>query len=185
MCIELHRGVREVISGAAATLLPLLFRWLMRTNLVVRWLVLTAASLAGVALSPVLRADEFLAMPGLWRTTYELGGNAGEIKVTWHCVDEAADPWLSFAQLEDLPGMVCRRDDPHRNSTSLEWKMECHGTGPESEADNVTASGAVIFDSPQHYRGWVKLSGTLLGYPMESGAKIEGYRKAACTSPAD
>jgi hypothetical protein len=49
----------------------------------------------------------------------------------------------------------------------------------------IDATGAIVFDSPQHYTGWVKFSGTLMGYPLQSGAKIEGLRKAACTSPSD
>jgi len=47
-----------------------------------------------------------------WKTTYELEGAGAEPhgpKVVWHCVDEEADPWVAFAQLQDLPGMTCSR----------------------------------------------------------------------------
>jgi hypothetical protein len=103
----------------------------------------------------------------------------------WHCVVEQADPWASFAQLQDLPGMTCSRGSLQRNSTSLKWKTQCRGPGPDAVADVIEASGAIVFDSPQHYTGWVKFSGTLMGYPLQSGSKVEGSRKAACTSPAD
>jgi hypothetical protein len=52
-------------------------------------------------------------------------------------------------------------------------------------ADAIDVSGAIIFDSPQHYRGWVRFSGTLMGYPLHSSSRVEGTRKAACTSPSD
>jgi hypothetical protein len=149
---------------------------------------LLAGILAGVLLPPAARADEFLAMPGLWRTTYEIEGAPEKpeaLKVAWHCVDEAADPWVSFAQRQDLPGMTCNKGSQDRNSTSLKWKTECHGPGPDAVADVIEVSGSIIFDSPQHYRGWVKFSGTLMGYPLQSKSKIEGTRKAACTSPSD
>jgi Protein of unknown function (DUF3617) len=129
--------------------------------------------------------DEFLAMPGLWETSYEVGGGAEQPRVVWHCVDEAADPWVSFAQLQDLPGMTCKRSSQERNSTSLKWKTQCRGPGPDIVADVIEVSGAILFDSPQHYTGWVKFSGTLMGYPLQSGSKVEGTRKAACTSPSD
>jgi hypothetical protein len=147
-----------------------------------------AGLLAGMLLPATAPADEFLALPGLWKTTYEIEGVSGEPReprVVWHCVYEEADPWASFAQLEDLPGMICSRSSLQRNSTSLKWKTRCRGPGPDAVADVIEASGAIVFDSPQHYTGWVKFSGTLMGYPLQSGAKVEGQRKAACTSPAD
>jgi hypothetical protein len=145
--------------------------------------------LAGVLIPAAAQADEFLAMPGLWKTTYEIEGASLQTReqprVVWHCVDEQADPWASFAQLQDVPGMTCSRSSLQRNSTSLKWKMQCRGPGPDTVADVIDASGAIVFDSPQHYTGWVKFSGTLLGYPLQSGSKVEGSRKAACTSPSD
>ena len=145
--------------------------------------------LAGVLIPAAAQADEFLAMPGLWKTTYEIERASPETReqprVVWHCVDEQADPWASFAQLQDLPGMTCSRSSLQRNSTSLKWKMQCRGPGPDTVADVIDASGAIVFDSPQHYTGWVKFSGTLMGYPLQSGSKVEGSRKAACTSPSD
>ena len=147
-----------------------------------------ASLLAGMLVCAAAQADEFLAMPGLWKTTYELEG-AGpephEPKVVWHCVDEEADPWVAFAQLQDLPGMTCSRSSLQRNSTSLKWKNQCRGPGPDTVADVIEVSGAIVFDSPQHYTGWVRFSGKLMGYPLSSGSKVDGIRKAACTSPSD
>ena len=152
-------------------------------------IVLTGALAA--ALTPAAaRADEFLAMPGLWQTTYEADGadpsaKSNEPRVVWHCVDEAADPWAAFAQLRDLPGMTCKTGSQERNSTSLKWQAQCHGPGLEAIADVIEVSGAITFDSPQHYRGWVRFNGMLMGYPLHSSSKVEGTRRAACTSPAD
>jgi hypothetical protein len=133
-------------------------------------------------------AGEFRALPGLWKTTYEIRGGAtkpNEPKVLWHCVDEEADPWVSFAQLQDLPGMTCTRPSLERTSLSLKWRSECRGPGPATRADLVVTEGAIVFDSPQHYTGWVKFSGTVMGYPIQSVADVEGARQAACTSPSD
>ena len=151
--------------------------------------IVLAGALAAALLPAAARADEFLAMPGLWRTTYEVDGaaekSADEPRVVWHCVDEAADLWVAFAQLQDLPGMTCKKALQERNSTSLKWQAQCRGPGPETAADMIEVSGSVVFDSPQHYRGWVRISGTLMGYPLQTRSKVEGTRKAACTSPAD
>jgi hypothetical protein len=144
-----------------------------------------AGMLTGMLVTGVAWGDEFLAMPRLWKTSYEVGGGAEQPRVVWHCVDEAADPWMSFAQLQDLSGMTCKRSSQERNSTSLKWKTQCRGPGPDGVADVIEVSGAILFDSPQHYTGWVKFSGTLMGYPLQSGSKVEGTRKAACTSPSD
>jgi hypothetical protein len=151
--------------------------------------VALCAGVFAVLLAPAAAvADEFLALPGLWKTTYEVQGVAtapGDPKVVWHCVDEAADPWASFAQLRDLPGMTCTRSSLEYKSTSLKWKTECHGPGPADNADMIRSEGAIVFDSSQHYTGWVKISGSLMGYPVQSGSKVEGSRHAACTSPSD
>jgi hypothetical protein len=141
-----------------------------------------AGFMAGI-LSATARADGFLAMPGLWRITYEV--EAAGPRVVWHCVDEKSDPWIAFAQLQDLPGMTCAKTQQDRKSTSLNWKMRCQGPGPDAVADVLEISGTILFDSPQHYNGWVRFSGTLLGYPVDSRSKIDGSRKAACTSPSD
>jgi hypothetical protein len=142
-------------------------------------------ALAAVLIPAAARADEFLAMPGLWQTTYEVEGTAAKTHVVWHCVDEAADPWVAFAQLQDLPGMTCTKSSLERNSTSLKWQSRCRGPGADAAADVIEVSGAISFDSAQHYRGWVRFTGTLMGYPLQSSAKVEGTRKAACTSPSD
>ena len=62
------------------------------------WIVLGSA-LAAALIAAAARADEFLAMPGLWQTTYEVEGAAGKTNVVWHCVDEAADPWVAWVFL--------------------------------------------------------------------------------------
>ncbi len=158
--------------------------------LVTKCPVVLTIALAAALIPAAAGADEFLAMPGLWRTTYEVDGadvaaSSHEPRLVWHCVAETADPWAAFAQLRDLPGMTCKTGSQERNSTSLKWQSQCHGPGLEAVADVIEVSGAIVFDSPQHYRGWVRFTGTLLGYPLHSSSKVEGTRKAACTSPAD
>jgi hypothetical protein len=165
--------------------------------------ILCAGILAGMLAPSAGRADEFLALPGLWKTTYVVqetgnpstpatastGAPAGNIrittKVTWHCVDESTDPWVSFAQLHDLSGMTCTRPSLEFKSTSLKWKTDCHGPGLPETADTIRTEGAIVFDSAQHYTGWIQFTGTLMGYPLQSTSRIEGSRQAACTSPSD
>ena len=144
------------------------------------WMVVLA-----MVLTPALWADEFVALPGLWKTTSAVRGASDPLRSVWHCVDEGADPWVSYAQIRDLPGMVCSRTSLQRDSTSLKWRMQCHGAGLEESRDSINSEGAVIFDSAQHYTGWIRINGLLMGYPVDNTVDIDGSRQAACTSPED
>ena len=128
-------------------------------------------------------ADSFGAMPGLWGTTYQVQQDAAQSPAVaqprWHCVDEDADPWLEFAQLRVPKGYSCKRVSFDRTVSSLKWRLEC--SGPTSFVNE----GALVFDSPKHYSGEVRLSGSLMDYPVQTRIKLEGNRKAACTSPSD
>jgi hypothetical protein len=150
---------------------------------------LWASGVAVLSVSAAARADEFLALPGLWMTSYVVRGKPDSPprapKVVWHCVAEETDPWVSFAQLHDLPGMTCTRQSLQRTRTSLKWQTQCLGPGAAASADVVNSEGSIVFDSPQHYTGWMRFSGALMGYPLESISDIEGRRHAACTSPED
>jgi len=126
-------------------------------------------------------AEDFTALPGLWKTTYQLKGagptEASQIK--WHCVDEDDDPWISFAHLQVLPQESCKRVGFSHTSSSLKWRLDCTG------AYALTNDGSIVFDSPQHYSGTVKLTGALMGYPIDETIRVEGQHRAACTSAAD
>ena len=129
-------------------------------------------------------ADEnFGAMPGLWKTTYQTAGDgkaaAAAPQIRWHCADEEADPWAEFAQLREPKGYSCKRVSFNRTVSALKWRLEC--SGPSSFVNE----GSLVFDSPQHYSGEVTLSGSLMDYPWQTRVEVDGSRKAACTSPAD
>jgi Protein of unknown function (DUF3617) len=129
-------------------------------------------------------AGEFMAYPGLWKTTLQLASESSptESNVTWHCVDEGEDPWSAFAQLSLPEGEAasCKQTQSERTATSLAWTVECKG--PPLALVN---KGQVTFDSPSHYRGEVQVNGTFMGYPVSSRITVEGQRYAACTSPKD
>ena len=131
----------------------------------------------------VAHADSFGAMPGLWGTTYQVQQDAAPAPAAapprWHCVDEEADPWLEFAQLRVPKGYSCKRVSFDRTVSSLKWRLEC--SGPASFVNE----GSLVFDSPKHYSGEVRLSGSLMDYPIQTRIRLEGSRKAACTSPSD
>jgi len=139
--------------------------------------VLTAAAalsaFAMMALTPV-HADpgDFGAMPGLWRikVRHVVNGKAGAPEVQWHCVDEGADPWTTFAAWTPAEG-ECTATDQQRRSTSLAWKLSCKAAPP--------ASAHVDFDSAKHYTGSVTVEG------RGEITQVEGDRYAACTSPQD
>jgi len=133
-------------------------------------------ALAVLLLPVVCAADDFMALPGLWKTSSQ---SEAEPQVLWHCVDEDADPWAAFAQFPDEAGMSCARPTQERTSTSLTWKIECKG------AEAVTSEGSIVFDSPLHYTGSVRLTRTIVSGPVQSITQIEGKRYAACTSPRD
>lgn len=143
------------------------------------FLLITMALLA-VAWAPDVRADEFEAMPGLWRTTLRSGpAEKDPAHVLWQCVDEGADPWVAFARLPVMPHETCTRKGFVRTDTSLKWRLDCTGDV------NVSNQGFLVFDSAKHYSGKVRLTGTVAGYPVEQEIRVEGTRRAACTSPQD
>ena len=127
------------------------------------------------------RAEELDALPGLWKTTLRIvhAGNNEPPQVRWHCVIEKADPWIAFARLPVLPHESCQRKGFVRTSTSLQWQLVCTGDF------EITNAGSIIFDSAQHYHGTVRITGSLMGYPIADEIRLEGEHKAACTSPQD
>lgn len=139
-----------------------------------------AAALAALLLCGAAGADQFGAMNGLWKTTYQVEGGWDKApEPRWRCAVEGEDPWLSYAQLRQPPGYSCRRTSFERTGSALKWRWECAGPEPFS------SEGALTFDTPKHYSGEVTLSGSLLDYPLRTRLKVEGSRVAACTSPTD
>lgn len=123
-------------------------------------------------LAPRAHADagDFQAMPGLWKIVTHAGANSAPgDTVAWHCVDEDADPWASFAL--PPPQASCQRSDEHRSRTSLDWTLTC--------ASAPALHGRVVFDSPEHYTATLGADGA------EPVLRVEGKRYAACTSPKD
>jgi hypothetical protein len=140
-----------------------------------------AALLVTLPLTAV--ADEFMAFPGLWKTTTQpaatVDTKASASQPDWHCVDEAEDPWGAYARIVLPEDDSCTQTQSDRTATSLEWTVECKG--PTA----ITSRGKIIFDSPSHYRGEVQLSGNFMGNPVNDKIALEGQRYAACTSPSD
>jgi len=138
-----------------------------------RWAAFAACALAMTAVTPV-HADpgDFGAMPGLWKilVRHMANGKAGAPEVHWHCVDEGADPWATFAAWTPAES-DCTATDKQRHSTSLAWKLTCKSAPP--------ASAHVDFDSAKHYTGSVTVDG------RGEVTLVEGNRYAACTSPQD
>ena len=137
-------------------------------------LAAAAACAFAMALAMPVHADpgDFGAMPGLWKiqVRHVANGKAGAPEVQWHCVDEGADPWTTFAAWTPAEG-ECTAIDQHRRSTSLAWKLTCKAA--------PTATAHVDFDSAKHYTGSVTAEG------RGEVTQVEGDRYAACTSPQD
>jgi|ERR1700722_5693359 hypothetical protein len=134
---------------------------------------------------PANAENDFMAMPGLWKTSYRgrLAGKplVGKPKAQpfWHCVDEEADPWIAFAQLQPPDHESCTRTSYTRTATSLKWRVDC--SGPFT----ATNEGSINFDTATHYAGSIRIVGTFMGYPTDDTIVVEGERIAACTSPSD
>jgi hypothetical protein len=126
-------------------------------------------------------AEEFKALSGLWKTTLHAEGNtkAKPSHVQWQCVVEDENPFVGFARLPAVAHETCQRRSFVRRSTSLQWQLDCTGDF------TLTNEGSLNFDSAKHYTGTVKLSGTVMGYPIDEVLSVEGSRQAACTSPSD
>lgn len=137
------------------------------------WAAGVIALIPMAATTPVhADAGDFGAMPGLWRiqVRHVANGKAGAPEVQWHCVDEGADPWTTFAAWTPAAA-ECSVTDQQRGSTSLSWKLRCRAAPP--------ASARVDFDSAKHYTGSVTAEGG------SEVTRVEGDRYAACTSPED
>lgn len=118
---------------------------------------------------------DFAAMPGLWKVvkTPVDHGHRGKPVIEWHCVDEGADPWATFARFS-LPALApCQVGERHRSSTTLAWAVNCGGDPP------AHGRGHVDFDSAEHYTASIAL--------QDRGEieQVEGQRYAACTGPSD
>jgi hypothetical protein len=145
-----------------------------------RIFLLITMALIATAWAPNVGADEFEAMPGLWKTTLRSWpAEKDPTHVQWRCVDEGADPWVAFARLPVMPHEICTRKGFVRTDTSLKWRLDCTGDV------NVSNHGFLVFDGAKHYSGKVRLTGTVVGYPVEQEIRVEGTRRAACTSPQD
>jgi hypothetical protein len=123
-------------------------------------------------LAPRARADagDFQAMPGLWKiVTHAHASDKPRDTVAWRCVDEDADPWATFVL--PPPEASCQRTDERRSRTSLDWNLHC--------AASPTLHGHVAFDAPEHYTATLGAAGA------EPLLRVEGERRAACTSPKD
>jgi len=107
-----------------------------------------AGLLAGMLASPGRpgRTNSSLC-PGLWKTTYEVEGASPEPReprVVWPLCRRASGP---LGLIRATARISSRHDlleeaQLQRNSTSLKWKTQCRGPGPDAVADVIEASGA-------------------------------------------
>ena len=146
-----------------------------RPNVRRRFIVFLFLAAALGSTATLADPGDFQAMPGLWKviTSIVNHGQTGQPTTTWHCVDEGADPWVEFANI-DVPNQTkCLRGDQHRRSTALDWSLSCPG------ATSATGKGRVDFDSPEHYTASITMK------DQDEVVRVEGKRYAACTSPSD
>ena len=145
-------------------------------NLAARLVLLT------VILLPLrVSTDEFKAMPGLWKTTLQAQSKSKAVPthVQWQCVIEDENPFIAYARIPLVAHETCQRKNFVRKRTSLQWQLDCTGDFV------LTNAGSLNFDSAKHYTGTVKMTGTVMGYPIDETLSVEGSRIAACTSPSD
>lgn len=45
----------------------------------------------------------------------------------------------------------------------------------------IGGDGSILFDSPQHYTGTIKMAGDMMGHPVNNVVHLEGRRIGACT----
>jgi len=144
-------------------------------------ILLTMTLLLTAFRTPVIHADEFKAMSGLWKTTLHTqdGATSPTSHVQWQCVVEGENPFVAFARLPVAPHETCTRTRFLRRSTSLQWRLDCAGDY------TLTNQGSLNFDAAKHYTGTIQLDGRVMGYPIREVLAVEGSRQAACTSPTD
>jgi hypothetical protein len=149
-------------------------------NRLLRLALLMALLLLLLSVTRTEAENDFMGMPGLWKTTLRnRQADKAKPQIVWHCVDESADPWISFAQLQPPEHESCVRKSYTRTATFLKWQYDC--TGPFTAVNE----GSINFDAATHYRGTIHIKGIFMGYPTDDVIAIEGSRAAACTSPSD
>jgi hypothetical protein len=143
--------------------------------------LLRTAAIVLFAIAGPAGADDFLAMPGLWKITFKVqsGHGATQRKAQWHCADDEVDPWINFVPKPQAASGNCTRTSSERTATSLRWSMICKGN------PDVISEGQLQFDAADHYSGTLTESWLHDGHAMKRHITIEGSRQAACTTPED
>ena len=137
------------------------------TPTVIAIAALTCASISW-ARGPELR-------PGLWKFSETTQTVAGEPPHTFqHCltptdVKDFGDNIIAGQGQRLTDRIHCQVTSFSETPSAINWTYRCAGES------NLTSVGAINFDSPSHYSGIIKTSGT-----MSSSLLIEGTRLGAC-----
>lgn len=126
-------------------------------------------------------AVDLIAQPGMWRATVQLERN-GQMMAPEshdHCATakEMHDDWsnISKSPMRNSPEETCKRTKFAQTSNSIQWSVECTGRM------KMAGDGSILFDSPQHYTGTIKMAGDMMGHPVNNVVHLEGRRIGACT----
>lgn len=122
-----------------------------------------------------------MMQPGLWEiaVTMQLAGMpmAMPPQTIKKCITaaEAQKAESSVMQPQGRPGSKenCKMSNFTHNGRTMSWKGTCTG-----DAD-MTFTGSMTFDSPDHYTGNMDIQGTFSGQPMQMSESMDGRRIAA------
>jgi hypothetical protein len=148
-----------------------------------RKIALILPTLILIARFPCAWAGGLAADPGLWKVTVS-SAQTGQTHSDTNCIRKADlnDPGAAFGQPPSNAQESCKRAKFEQTSKSVAWKFECSGQATMKSEGNVT------FDTPTHYTGAIRLTGTMMGRPIDNTIQMEGHRigecPAASASPA-
>lgn len=124
------------------------------------------------------QAGALKAKPGQWKVTVSTnqGGHAGVPQTRIDCVtqDQIDSLAKSLSKPAGSTAPNCKQTDFRESADSVTWKYECTGQY------TVTNEGSLKFDSPNHYAGTAKVTGNVMGHPINSVTSMEGTRVGDC-----
>ncbi len=141
------------------------------------------AALAAIAAAASMTSQPCLAegpQPGLWKLTTKslipgvpMAENSHTACITPEMVKDPASAFARQSALQNATQTGCQQTH-HFTGITLSWSMMCTGKSA------MSGSGAMTFDSPQHYSGTFTMTGSDPARPMTVTTTMEGQRVGEC-----
>jgi uncharacterized protein DUF3617 len=142
-------------------------------------LAVTLIGAAALTTAPSTLAGTPKAEPGAWKITVTVtrNGRSDAPRTDTICLtkDQVQSLSTKLSEPRGSPGEKCLRTSFNETDSTLDWKYQCTGEF------SMDTDGSIKFDSPTHYTGTMKITGTIMGHSIDSSSAMEGTRIGDCT----